>query len=99
MNILDADDVPLYSRKHKKHMERDIVQFVPFCEFKDNPVLLARETLDEVPRQLLTFMESKSIRPLPAKRREIQRQLSMEKGKAVPEEAPDYFQNMKAEFV
>ena len=73
MNVLDADEVPLYSHKHKKHMERDIVQFVPFREFRENPVLLARETLDEVPRQLLTFMESKGISPLPPKRREIQR--------------------------
>jgi len=37
MNILDADDTPLYSQALKKYMERDIVQFVPFREFKDNP--------------------------------------------------------------
>ena len=49
MDILDADDEPLYSRTHKKYMERDIVQFVPFREFKNNPVLLAKETLEEVP--------------------------------------------------
>ena len=78
MDVLDADEVPLYSKKLGKQMERDIVQFVPFREFRDNPMALARETLDEVPRQLLSFMESKSIRPLPPKRREIPRQLSME---------------------
>jgi hypothetical protein len=49
MNILDADDNPLYSRKYKKHMEADIVQFVPFRDFKHDPILLARETLEEVP--------------------------------------------------
>ena len=49
MDVLDADEVPLYSRKFKKQMERDIVQFVPFREFKDNPTRLARETLEEVP--------------------------------------------------
>jgi hypothetical protein len=38
MDVLDADDEPLYSRKYKKKMERDIVQFVPFQEFKNNPV-------------------------------------------------------------
>ena len=55
MDVLDADNEPLYSRAHKKYMERDIVQFVPFREFKDNPVLLAKETLEEVPRQLISF--------------------------------------------
>jgi hypothetical protein len=30
-------------------MEADIVQFVPYREFKDNPLQLAKETLEEVP--------------------------------------------------
>lgn len=38
MDVLDADDEPLYSPVHKKHMERDIVQFVPFRDFKNNPI-------------------------------------------------------------
>ena len=63
MKVLDADDTPLYSNKLKKYMERDIVQFVPFREFKHNPVLLAKETLEEVPNQLLTFFEKKNIIP------------------------------------
>jgi len=42
MEILDADEEPLYSQQFKKYMERDIVQFVPFREFKDNPVMLAK---------------------------------------------------------
>ena len=50
MDILDADDVPLYSTKYKKNMESDIVQFVPFRDFKNNPTQLAKETLEEVPR-------------------------------------------------
>jgi hypothetical protein len=49
MDVLDADDTPLYSQKLKKKMERDIVQFVPFRDFKNNPARLARETLEEVP--------------------------------------------------
>ena len=36
-------------------MERDIVQFVPFEEFKSDPYLLAKETLAEVPSQLLSY--------------------------------------------
>lgn len=38
MEILDADNEPLYSNKYKKQMESDIVQFVPFREFQNNPV-------------------------------------------------------------
>jgi len=37
MDVLDADDEPLYSKRFKKYMDSDIVQFVPFSEFKDNP--------------------------------------------------------------
>ena len=37
MDVLDADDEPLYSKKYKKYMASDIVQFVPFSEFKDDP--------------------------------------------------------------
>lgn len=33
MDILDADDEPLYSQKYRKNMSADIVQFVPFREF------------------------------------------------------------------
>ena len=33
MDVLDADDEPLYSQKYRKHMSADIVQFVPFREF------------------------------------------------------------------
>ena len=32
--------------------ERDIVQFVEFDQFKDNPKLLAQETLEEIPGQV-----------------------------------------------
>ena len=49
MDILDADEVPLYSMRYKKNMEADIVQFVPFREFKNNPAELAKQTLEEVP--------------------------------------------------
>ncbi len=50
MEVLDADDRPLYSKKLSKQMERDIVQFVPFRKYKDDPYCLAKETLEEVPR-------------------------------------------------
>ena len=63
MDILDADDDPLYSKRFKKHMDSDIVQFVPFNQFKKDPRALAKETLEEVPRQFLHYMESKGIVP------------------------------------
>lgn len=34
MDTLDADDEPLYSKKYNKYMSRDIVQFVPYMEFR-----------------------------------------------------------------
>ena len=63
MDVLDADDDPLYSQKYKKYMASDIVQFVPFSEFKNDPRMLAKETLEEVPRQFLSFMERQGIVP------------------------------------
>lgn len=63
MDVLDADDEPLYSKKYKKYMASDIVQFVPFSEFKNDPRLLAKEVLEEIPRQFLSFMERNNIVP------------------------------------
>ena len=66
MDILDADEVPLYSQKYKKNMEADIVQFVPFREYRNNPAELAKQTLEEVPGQLLNFFKKKGITPNPS---------------------------------
>lgn len=41
----------------------DIVQFVPFNEFKSNPHLLAKETLNEIPGQLLNYFRKHNIIP------------------------------------
>lgn len=45
MDVLDADTAPLYSKKFRKYMSRDIVQFVPFRDFKNDAYKLAKETL------------------------------------------------------
>ena len=66
MDELDADEVPLYSNRYKKQMSADIVQFVPFRDFANNPMMLAKETLEEVPGQMLNFFRRKGIRPNPA---------------------------------
>lgn len=44
-------------------MERDIVQFVAFNEYKNDPTELAKQTLEEIPRQLVSYMTSKGISP------------------------------------
>jgi len=44
-------------------MDADIVQFVPFREFAHDPLLLAKEILQEVPSQLLNYFRSRSISP------------------------------------
>lgn len=75
MDILDADDDPLYSQKYRKYMSADIVQFVPFREFQHNPMQLAKETLEEVPGQMLNYFRNNNITPNPstdAQRRELQ---------------------------
>ncbi|CAG9335143.1 unnamed protein product [Blepharisma stoltei] len=63
MEQLDADIHPLYSKRLKKNMKRDIVQFVPFSKFKSNPSDLAKEVLYEVPKQLIAYMKGNGILP------------------------------------
>ena len=50
MNVLDADDNPLFSKLYEQTMSRDIVQFVPFNEYRDNALLLACEVREEIPK-------------------------------------------------
>ncbi|CAD8066081.1 unnamed protein product [Paramecium sonneborni] len=42
--------------------KRDLVQFVPFRDFKDS-MLLAKEVLEELPDQLVNYMEMQGIKP------------------------------------
>lgn len=63
MEKLDADKDPLYSNKHKKFQSRDIVQFVPFNQFSDNPEALQKEVLKEIPKQMTDYFKSKGIKP------------------------------------
>lgn len=63
MEVLDGDDEALYSKNLRKYAAADVVQFVPFNDFKHNPHLLAKETLMEVPTQLLNFFRKHNIAP------------------------------------
>ena len=64
MKALDADEEPLYSTEEGTYMERDIVQFVPFREFKDRPYEeLAIATLDEIPREVVGYWTKRGTAP------------------------------------
>jgi hypothetical protein len=63
MDELDADEVPLVSRRGVK-MVRDLVQFVPFSKFaRAHYSVLASEVLEEVPRQLVEWARLAGIKP------------------------------------
>jgi hypothetical protein len=55
MEQLDADNNPLFSKRLGKYSSRDIVQFVPYRDLKNDPYRLAKEVLAEVPRQMITY--------------------------------------------
>ena len=63
MVILDGDD-GLMNRQGKK-AQRDIVQFVPFREFKGNAEALAERVLEEIPDQVIKYMLSLGKNPAP----------------------------------
>ncbi|XP_024118608.1 copine-1 [Oryzias melastigma] len=63
MNHLDGDDGKLKSTTGEA-VSRDIVQFVPFRDFKDAPVsALAQSVLAEVPNQLVTYFKMRGLNP------------------------------------
>ena len=65
MDILDADDTPMKS-SWGELARRDIVQFVPFSDFKGKSSSeLAKAVLEEVPGQLLSYFKSRKIKPNP----------------------------------
>uniref|UniRef100_A0A8C5HML3 Copine VII n=1 Tax=Gouania willdenowi TaxID=441366 RepID=A0A8C5HML3_GOUWI len=63
MQILDGDDGVLRSPKGEPVL-RDIVQFVPFRDFKTaSPAALAKCVLAEVPKQVVEYYSHKAISP------------------------------------
>jgi hypothetical protein len=68
MSALDSDDSLLQDQRGRV-AKRDIVQFVRFNDFKEeNGVValgsLARETLEELPAQILGYFTDNNIRPI-----------------------------------
>jgi hypothetical protein len=65
MDILDADTEPL-RHSNGTIVTRDVVQFVEFSRFRNSdPALLASEVLEEIPGQLVGFMQSQRFQPNP----------------------------------
>lgn len=62
MDTLDADDNPLID-KYGRKAARDIVQFVPFYKFNNSGEALAKDVLEEVPRQLVDYYKIININP------------------------------------
>lgn len=64
MTLLDGDDGVLRSTAGEK-VQRDIVQFVPFRDFKDAPMeALAKSVLAEVPTQLVSYFKMRGFEPM-----------------------------------
>jgi hypothetical protein len=62
MDVLDGDEAKLRDSRGRV-TSRDIVQFVPFLKYANNPAALASEVLMEVPAQVTSYFEAKGIRP------------------------------------
>lgn len=63
MELLDGDDGVLRSTTGEA-ITRDIVQFVPFRQFKDAPMSsLAQSVLAEVPNQLVSYFKMRGLEP------------------------------------
>ncbi|XP_013871505.1 copine-1 [Austrofundulus limnaeus] len=64
MELLDGDDGTLRSTVGEA-VARDIVQFVPFRNFKDAPMsALAQSVLAEVPGQVLSYFKMRGLEPM-----------------------------------
>ena len=63
MDILDADENPLFDKRGRK-ADRDLVQFVPFSKFKNDPPKLAEQVLEEIPRQVVEYYQHNGINPV-----------------------------------
>ena len=59
---LDGDKIPIISSNGIKRM-RDLVQFVPFNRYRNDPNELAAQVLEEVPRQIMEYYTMNNIYP------------------------------------
>ena len=62
MRELDDDDNNMVD-SNGKHTERDLVQFVEFKKFQNNGVNLAKQVLEELPRQVSEYYQLMGLTP------------------------------------
>ena len=62
MVILDGNEIPLVSSKNVQWL-RDDVQFIHFNEFRNDEKRLAKEILEEIPRQIIEFYTKNNYTP------------------------------------
>lgn len=67
MDKLDGDIDPLYSNTLQKYTESDIVNFIPFEEYKHSLEKLTKQVLLEIPRQFTDYFGRNNIHPNPPK--------------------------------
>lgn len=67
MDKLDGDIDPLYSQRLKKYTESDIVNFIPFDDYKHSLEKLTNQVLLEIPRQFTDYFGRNNIHPNPPK--------------------------------
>ena len=85
--------------------KRDIVQFVDYNKHKNNYANLVKETLREIPKQCIQYMEDNSILPLDHEQKN-QNKLKFKDLAAMKEqeefaekEESAFFQNLKENFI
>ncbi|CAD8192936.1 unnamed protein product [Paramecium pentaurelia] len=64
MKILDNNNKTMVDSKGNRAI-RDLVQFVPYNQFKSDPTQLSKKVLEELPIQLVEYMKLVDIRPKP----------------------------------
>ena len=62
MITLDGDVNPLIDSRGVKRM-RDLVQFVPFNKYRNDPTKLAEQVLEEIPRQVIEYYTMNNLYP------------------------------------
>jgi hypothetical protein len=65
MEALASDKKALKDEKTGNYSARNIVQCVPYNLVRHSPILLARQTLAEIPRQVTEFMATYQFTPNP----------------------------------
>lgn len=90
MEVLDSDNQVTSGHQllqgSKKTAQRDIVQFVPFNEFKNNPEDLAAKVIEELPDQVVSFYRFAGRKPAILS----QKKSSLERNTHYPD-APDSY--------